>query len=209
MALALIDLYEATFKVEYLERAVRFMDICLDRFSDGEGGFYQTSDSGEVVLVRDHALFDGAVPSGNGLVLNDLLRLGHLTGNDSYRKHAENLIRFSSRSLREHPTAYTFSLASLDFFLGPNSEVVIVGPEEHGETADMARSVRRIFAPSKVLLFKPTEEDDSPITRLSPFTGPLVMVNGSATCYVCTGFSCSLPTNSVDEVRASLGAAIR
>jgi len=205
LVLALVDLYEATFDEEYLERAISLMDFCTAHFRDPERGtFYQSPDTSEPVLIRRTEFFDGAVPSGNALTLYNLLRLGHMTVNSRYLQHADGLARAASDFLVKHPTAYTFFLISLDYLLGPCCEVVVAGHDGSSEVGEMVRAIRRIYAPNKVVLFRPEHKEKPRIAVISPFVEHQRMKNGRTTCYICTDFSCTAPLFSVEDVAGSL-----
>jgi uncharacterized protein YyaL (SSP411 family) len=205
LVLALIDLYEASFDTVYLEQAVLLSDYCMEHFSDPEqGAFYQSSDRGESILLRRIELFDAAVPSGNALMLYNLLRLGHMTGSSRYLQAADRLARSYSNALRSHPRAHTFSLVALDFLIGPSPELVIAGREDDRAVHEMIMSLRRVYAPNKVVLFRPEGGKQPPLVEISPFTREQRMLRGRPTCYLCTDFTCNLPMFKVDEVLSVL-----
>ena len=163
------------------------------------GFFYQSSDRGERILLRRIELFDGAQPSGNALMFHNLLRLGHLSGNGRYLQAADHLARSYADTLRSHPTAHTFSLAALDYLLGPSYELVIAGRKDDPTVHGMITAVRKTYAPNTVVLFRP-EEDEPPIAGISPFVREQRMVQGKPTFYLCTDFTCNLPLFEIDEV---------
>ena len=59
---ALLAAYEVTGAVEYLEKARLFMDRCLEKFRDEEGGFFDTEE--EVVGMRLKSIEDIPHPFG-------------------------------------------------------------------------------------------------------------------------------------------------
>ncbi|MGZ7095993.1 MAG: thioredoxin domain-containing protein, partial [Methanobacterium sp.] len=76
MIYGLLDLFEASFNVKYLKSALLLVDTLLDHFWDVEnGGFYFTADYAEKVLVRKKEIYDSAIPSGNSIMMLNLLRL--------------------------------------------------------------------------------------------------------------------------------------
>ena len=64
MIWGLLNLYEATFNVDYLSRAIDLMTVMVEDFSDGNGGFYIGSKSSEKLMVRAKDSYDSAIPSG-------------------------------------------------------------------------------------------------------------------------------------------------
>ena len=75
-----------------LEFATALADALLDQFYDGDGGgFYFTSRDHESLLQRRKDFMDDALPSGNGVATDALLRLGHLTGRRDYLDAADHV----------------------------------------------------------------------------------------------------------------------
>ena len=88
---ALIGAYEVTGQRSYLERAIGIMDLCIERCWDKDSaGFFDTE---EVVLgIRLKAIEDIPHPSSNSLGIVQLLKLYHMTGNESYLRFAEDAL---------------------------------------------------------------------------------------------------------------------
>ena len=80
MVWGLLNLYEATFNVDYLSRAIGLMEVVVEDFSDEHGGFYIGSKDAEKLLVRAKDSYDSAIPSGNSVAVLNLFRLAKMTG---------------------------------------------------------------------------------------------------------------------------------
>ncbi len=199
----LLELYESTFECGYLRQALELMDLVIEDFWDdsgGGGGFYLTASGAEKLPVRRRSEADGALPAAGSVALLDLLRLGALTGNRDYEQKALSLARSGSAAVEANPLVFTFLLTGLDFLIGPSFEVVVAGPAAAGDTRRMVRAARREFAPNRVLLFLPTEQQEPEITALAPFSRSLKSLDGKATAYVCRDRSCELPTTDVEQM---------
>jgi uncharacterized protein YyaL (SSP411 family) len=106
---ALISTYEVSANSEYLALAEGFMETCLDRFWDNEGGgFFDTEE--EVVGLRLKGIEDVPRPSANALAVIVLLKLAALFNKEGYRQYAEkSLNTFSTDAqLMEIHGAYFF-----------------------------------------------------------------------------------------------------
>jgi len=190
----LIELYEATFQVSYLQAALDLnRDLLTHFWDDKKGGFYLTADDGEKLLVRQKEVYDGAVPSGNSVALWNLLRLGRITGDADLEEKAARIGRAFAGSVQQMPSAYTQLMVALDFAVGPSHEVVIAGSLEAEDTKAMLKALRRHYFPNKVVLFRP-EEEMPEIAQLAEFTRSQVSLNGRATAYVCQSYRCERPT---------------
>ena len=193
----LLNLYEATFEVRYLEKAIAIERDSLARFRDEKGRFYLTANDTEALLVRPRETGDGAVPSGNSVQLMNLVRLGRITGDSLYETAANDLLRTSADDVTLIPSASAHLMSALDFLLGPSFEVVLAGKDIRA----LQRAVFSSFVPNKVVL-----HSGAGIARIAPFTSMQRAVGGRATAYVCTNHLCRLPTSDPEKVRELLGA---
>lgn len=186
----LIELYHATHIKRYLDDATRINKVMMELFSDQKGGFYFTSETGEKLLTRKKDLYDGAIPSGNSVAFNNLLRLARLSGETSLEENGSRMTRFFSSSLLGAPHAYTMFLSGLDFAFGPSHEIVISGDEAE----DYIKEINERYIPNAVIhKYSEELEETAPyVSGMSPKTATLV--------YVCTGFQCSLPTGEMDKI---------
>ena len=65
---ALLELYQATWNADYLEKAVHIAGQMVQWFSDRErGGYYLYASDAEALLSRPRESWDGALPSGNAV----------------------------------------------------------------------------------------------------------------------------------------------
>ena len=194
----LLELYQTGFDIFYLKHAIELNDYMLKHFWDEKGGaFFFTGDTGEKLLVRTKEIYDGAVPSGNSVAYMNLLRLARITGNTEWERKAEQLERVFSQQVSQIASAHTLFLAGLDFRIGPSYEVVIAGRPERGDTAEMLVAMQKIFAPNKILVFRPEGEDVPEISQLAPFTEMQKSFEGKATAYICRNNVCNAPTTNV------------
>ncbi len=200
----LIELYETTFEVEWLEVALDLMDASIDQFWDeDEGGFFLTATDGEELIVRPKELSDGAMPSGNSIHFANLLRLARLTGRTELEGRADALARWAGRQARSRPTGFTALLAGLQFALGSPREIVIAGEQESDDTQTLVDVLRSTYDPFSVVLHRPPG-DRPPIAELAPFTEAQTPQDGQASAYVCRDFRCEAPTTDPDQLREQL-----
>ncbi len=207
MTWGLIELYETTFEVRYLQAALELNSYTLKEFWDNqEGGFYFTASRQERILVRSKEVYDGAVPSGNAVSMLNLLRLARMTGRSEWEEKASQLSGVFARSIQESPSAYTQWMIGLDFALGPSFEVVISGDPAAEDTQAMLQALRCRFIPNAVILLRPTSPEVPEIVRLAEFTKTQTSLHGKATAYVCKNFQCQAPTTDIQEMLRSLNA---
>jgi uncharacterized protein YyaL (SSP411 family) len=149
----LLDLYEATFEVDYLREAVALNDELLTHFWDEKnGGLYFTPDDGEALITRQKEVYDGAIPSGNSVAMQNLLRLGRITADAELDEAAAAISRAFAGSVRAVPVGHSQLLQGVDFGIGPSHEVVIAGDPDSEDTQAMLRALRSRYVPNKVVL---------------------------------------------------------
>jgi len=203
----MLELYETTFEVDYLKKALRLNEHLLEHFWDNEnGGFYFTADDGEGLLIRQKEIYDGAIPSGNSIAMLNLFRLGRMTANPNLEQKAAEIGNAFYENVRQSPSAYTQLMIAVDFALEPSYEVIITGDPRAADTREMLRAVKREFIPNKIVIFLPTGFDSSDIKHIAPFTQNQSTINEKATAYVCVNYSCKLPTTDIDTMLLSLNS---
>ncbi|HIC43160.1 MAG TPA: thioredoxin domain-containing protein, partial [Sulfurimonas sp.] len=201
----LLELYEATFNTQHLKMALILQDYLTEHFWDEtEGGFYFTADNAEKLLIRQKEIYDGAIPSGNSVAMQNLLRLGRITSQPDLENMAAQIGRTFSSQVKQTPLGYTQLMSAVGFGVGPSYEIVIAGEINAQDTQAFLTAIRTQYMPNKVVLVRPTE--DAPIVAIAPFTKNQNMIGGKATVYVCQNYACNLPTTDVAELVAQLGS---
>lgn len=201
----LIELYEATFDISYLEEAISLNDNMIDIFWDREnGGLYFTGKGNERLITRSKELYDGALPSGNSVAALNFMRLSRLTGNVALEKKAEELTQSFSGQVEEQAMAFTQLLVALDFMIGPTHEIVIAGEPSLKMTKDMVKAVRSRFMPNKVVLLRPPGPEGRRLAKLSPFIDQMVSKDNQPTAYVCQQYTCKIPVTDVNQLESTL-----
>ena len=94
--------------ISNLKTAIEFSEKVVQTFYDNEkGGFYFNADTSEKLLIRQKLVYDGALPSGNSIMLTNLLRLSRMTGQPHWSDYAEKLSRAFTHEIQTAPAAHT------------------------------------------------------------------------------------------------------
>ena len=203
----LLELYEASFDAETLKNALELADNTINHFHDEkDGGFFFTADDGEEILFRQKDSYDGAIPSGNSVIMLDLLRLSRITGRSDLEQKAIGVSRAFARNIGQIPSAYSQLMVALEFLAGPQFEIVVAGKPGGQDTKEMLDAVRRSFLPNRVLLLRPQGAGSGAIAAIAPYTKDMKADGGRATAYVCRNFACAKPVRTVDEMLGLLKA---
>ncbi len=190
----LLELYESTFEIDYLEIAIALNNDFVQHFWDEQdGGFYLTADDAEELISRPKEVYDGAIPSANSVALLNLVRLGRITANSELETKAHKLGKAFGQTVSKAPMAHAMMLVGLDFIVGPSREIVIAGDPKANDTQAMLTALWSRFEPNKVVVMRPIG-DGSKIAKIAEYTEGQHSLDGKATAYVCQNYACQLPT---------------
>ena len=200
MARAALILHEVTGDGAYLDRAKAWVAVADDHYWDNDaGGYFFAADDTVDIIAQTKSVQDNATPAGNGVMVEVLGRLHHLTGAASYRDRAEAVVK----TFTGVPAAHLAHLSSLLIgfeLLDRARQVVIVGAPDDAGTKDLLRAAFDSAIPNRVLL-RLTPGTDLPAGH--PAHGK-TMVDGKPTAYVCVGPTCGLPATDGKALRERL-----
>ncbi|PKL86170.1 MAG: thioredoxin domain-containing protein [Ignavibacteriae bacterium HGW-Ignavibacteriae-1] len=194
---ALIELFSATAKSDYLADAIKLTDYLLEHFLDPKGGFFFTSDLAEKLIVRKKEIYDGAIPSGNSIMLANLVKLSKITGNTAYVEIADKATKAFAASVTAAPSAYTSFLLGFDSLIMQNGEIVIVGTEPRSEF--MKALFTELKSSYTVIVKTPGNS-----LLLGEHLKNNVAIDGKITAYICNNFTCSEPISGEEEILAKI-----
>lgn len=195
--MGLLELYQTTFDITYLKTAIELNKYLIENFWDNEnGGFYFTRINSETTGFMKKDVYDGAIPSGNSIVLLNLIKLNRITADNSLEDKAFKILKAFSKIIENNPQAYTQFISSFDFIIGPSFEIVVVGDNNSTETKKILKAINLEFVPNKVVILKTSDNAENEMTETPDFIKDLKRINNKPTIYVCSNFSCKLPTNN-------------
>ncbi len=200
-AKALLTLYQTTFEVRWFLEARGLAEVILERFLDPEGGFFDTRDDHEQVLVRPRQLQDSATPSGNAMAADLLLHLATYTGDSRYYDAAETILRSMSAFMERYPSSFGHWLSVAAYYLAPPVIVAVVGFPGAPDTTRLLDVLFRGYRPHVNIAFSPCDSD---ATEHIPLLRGRTMRDGQATAYVCRGFVCQPPVVDAGELEDQL-----
>jgi uncharacterized protein YyaL (SSP411 family) len=200
LAEGLLALYEATFEERWFTTARSLADAILERFTDPEGGFFDTATDHERLVTRPKDIQDNATPSGGSVATVVLLRLAAFTGESRYRTAAERALSTVTAFTARYPTAFAMWLQAIDLALAPVAEIAIVGDPSDDATRALLAVASGGYEPNRVVAVLA----DGGAASAIPLLEARVQVNGRPTAYVCRGFACRLPVTDPDALREQL-----
>lgn len=207
--MALLSMYDATFRLDYLKQAITLTDRMLDQFWDSKnGGFFLNAKDCEQLIYRPKEVYDGAIPSGNSVAGFVLQRLANLTANPRYKEYADKQLAFLAGQVKDYPAGHSFSLIAFMGALYPSKEIVCVASksasakannleaEEKEEHKELISYMADHFEPNTVVLLK-SEENEEELNKIADYVVDYHTINDKTTYYVCENHSCMAPTNEL------------
>ena len=207
MVWGLLELFQTDGDPEWL-RWARTLQTRQDQLFGDEagGGWFSTTGDDASVLLRVKDDYDGAEPSAGSVSALNLLSLAHLeTDTAGLRRVEATLARFGARLGHASRIVPLMTTALAQYHAGL-SQVVIVGMADRSDTKVLKRCLSAIYLPFAVTISIEPGTRQRMLAEQLPFTEAMTMVDGKATGYVCTNFSCLEPTTDPARFDAQLRA---
>jgi uncharacterized protein YyaL (SSP411 family) len=197
----LIDLYEASFDVEWLKFAMQLQET-QDRlfFDEKNGGYFSTSGKDPNVFLRMKDDNDGAEPAASSVAALNLLRLSQVRDDPQLTERARKTIDAFAATLSHFPSAMPQMLVALDYSLSKPRQIVIAGKKDAPETKALLKEVHRHFLPKTVLLLADGSDGQKYFSEKNEAIRAMSTVEGKSTAYVCENFTCKAPVTDVKEL---------
>jgi uncharacterized protein YyaL (SSP411 family) len=197
LAQALLEMLQLRWRNDDVAWLRGILDAMLAHFEDPKlGGFFFTSDDHETLIHRSKSFSDDAIPSGNGIAAQALIRAGYLLGETRWLDAAERTLRAAWLPLNRFPHGHMSLLGALEEFLAP-PEIVIVRGDDGWQ-----RELGRLYAPHRLVFSIPGDLEGLDAAIADKKAG------ASTRAYVCRGSTCSPPVESLPDLVRSAQARI-
>ncbi|GGV14970.1 thioredoxin domain-containing protein [Actinomadura cremea] len=203
VAEGLLALHAVTGDPARMRLAGELLNTVLERFADGEGGFFDTADDAERLFRRPQDPTDNATPSGQFAAAGALLSFAALTGSDWHRQSAERALAPAAALAAKHARFAGWGLAVAEARATGPVEIAVVGDRDDPRTRALHRTALLTVAPGAVVSVGEPGRDEVPLLE-----GRLP-VDGAPAAYVCRGFVCRLPVTSTDDLRRELRGQLK
>ena len=196
LAEGLLTLAQVTGEDGWFTWAAELVDTACRRFSDGDGGFFDTADDAQALVRRPREATDNAEPSGWLALANACLTLAALTGDATWREAAERALRIVPALTRHSVRSAGWGLAALEALAAGPVEVAVVGGPSDERAEELHRVALAGTSPGMVIA-RGTQGSDVPLLRGR---------GQEAQAFVCRGFTCELPTGDPLVLARRVGA---
>jgi|LakMenEpi03Aug12_release.lakeMendotaPanAssembly.Ray.scaffolds.fasta_scaffold06880_5 uncharacterized protein YyaL (SSP411 family) len=194
---AYIHLQEITGNPDYLLRAKDLQDKVIADFMEEDTGFFFYTPTGQSdVVIRKKEVYDGAVPSGNALMAQNLQYLSIVFDRADWREQSRALLGAMGSSLVRYPGSFGVWAMTLQHELAGIQEWAIVGQR----AVRMLDPLLKKFVPNKILQVMETN-----LLKFPLLSGKKVPENpGEVLFFQCKDYQCSKPVSSYEEFLANV-----
>lgn len=183
---ALVHLSEITGNSSWLKMAEGYTRHVNEWFSEEEGSYYYYTPAGQAdIIVRKKEVYDGATPSGNAVMAENLHRLGILFDKPEWVERSEKMLLALGQAIVRYPTSFGCWNNLLLEKIAGTAEIAIVGPQFDQRLDEILKE----FLPHRVLMA--TFQPDA--------TFPLLAGKQSGDdtlIFVCRNFACEAPVTA-------------
>src|SRR5207249_7469253 len=181
----LLDLYEASFNIEWLKFAIQLQET-QDRlfFDEKNGGYFSTSGKDQSVFLRMKDDNDGAEPAAGSIAALNLLRLSQFRDDKQTVERAKKTIDAFATTLSHFASAMPQMLVAFDYSISKPRQIVIAGKKDAPETKALLREVHRHFLPKTILVLADTAEGQKYLGEKNEASRAMSMVAGKGAAYV-------------------------
>jgi uncharacterized protein len=198
----LVDLYEASFDIEWLKFAVELQETQDHFFFDKKnGGYFSTTAKESNVPLRMKDDNDSAEPAASSVATLNLLRLAQFRDDKQLDERAKKTIGAFAPTLSHFASAMPQMLVALDFSLSKPRQIVIAGKIDNEGTRALLKEVHRHFLPNKILILADGGEGQKYLGEKNEAIRAMSMVNGKPAAYVCENFTCKAPVTDPKALR--------
>jgi uncharacterized protein YyaL (SSP411 family) len=196
----LIELYEATFEPNYLQKALDLSEQIIKYFWDKEkGGFFLYGNDGEKLISRPKEIYDGVIPSSNSVATMNFLRLSLLTGNSELQKYANEEFETFKGEINKNPISSTYMLCAYLFATSSTREIVIVGDINSNQVKEMLNELNSRYSPHEITIIK--DISNKQILKIIPSLDYYKMIGNKVTAFICSNNLCSSPIMDIEDFK--------
>lgn len=195
----IIELYEATFEPRWLKEALRLTDSADSLFWDmAQGGYYLSGSDIDDLPMRQKEYYDGALPSANSVMAQNLIKLSRLTGDSKFEAHLKAILDSTAAEVSSYPAAYCGLLCAFEHVKADGSELIIA----NGKGLEKMLLALPRFAPFHVTAVCGAGYEE--MAELAPFTENYKARDSLATAYLCSRNTCLQPMTDPSVLRVWL-----
>ena len=175
----------------YLLKAKQLTDKVIKNFSTEKNTlFYFTDGMQKDVIIRKKEIYDGATPSGNALIAENLLYLSLYFDDKLMSERAEKMLNSVKPLAQNHPTSFGYWALNMQSFIVGLKEIIVIGFNQ----SNLLKSVLKEYIPCKIIQSSLGENNFWPLLRNKYF-------NDRTFIYLCQSNTCFNPAATIKEFK--------
>ena len=196
---ALLDVFEIEPNSKYLELALKLGHHLIDHFWDSESNsFFMTSDDHEKLIIRPKSNYDLSLPSGNSVSSFFMLRLYHLSQEQSFLDISMKIMESQAQTAAENPFGFGYLLNTISLYLEKPTEITII----NSENSELCNSLFKNYLPNSFMITIENPDQLKTLSKYPFFAGK--SFEDKTSVFICKNFTCSLALHTLDEVNSTL-----
>jgi uncharacterized protein len=187
---ALIQLQEVSADTKWLMKAKSLTDLVIENFSDTETPFFFYTPAGQQdVIVRKKEMYDGAVPSGNSIMADNLYRLAILFDKNDWKQRGLDMVSSIGKAITKYPNSFGNWASLLQEIVSGTNEIAVVGKD----FSKIHHEILGKYIPHKVLMVAATTNNSFPLLAEKKAVS-------STTIFLCRNYTCQKPVFSANQL---------
>lgn len=196
---ALLDVFEIEPESEYLKLALKLGHHLVDHFWDSvNNSFFMTSDEHEKLIIRPKNKYDLSLPSGNSVSAFVMLRLYHLSQEQTFLEISTKIMESQAQMAAENPFGFGYLLNTISIYLEKPIEITIINTEN----SEICKSLLANYLPNSFIVTIRNPSQLENLLEYPFFAGK--SFESKTSVFVCKNFTCSLPLHTIDEINSHL-----
>ena len=198
VALGFIELHALDGAREWLDHARTIAERTVRDFRDPDRGlFFDTPVDHEALITRPRDVMDNAMPAGQSLVSEVLLRLAVLDNRPEYEEMGSAVIDGLADAMGQYPNGFGHLLCAADLAVHGAAEVALMTRPGDAAHAPLVRALGESYIPALVLA--PLGDGGAGLTAIT---------RGKAAgfAYACRRYACQAPTTDPAKLLGQLAA---
>lgn len=192
----MVELYQAEFDAKRLQQAEMIADKMIEQFYHPEsGGFFHVPEGRSDLIVRPKSGYDGAIPAGNSVAAQSLLKLYQLSGKNKYLEVVDKTVRSFAADMKKSPLGFLRFASLIEELTSPLQQVAIVGNGMRGSSDQLLAIVNNRYLPGTVLAYSLDGKD----TKVELLSGRSA-IDGLPAAYFCHDFACEFPVTNPEDL---------
>ena len=161
VAEGLLALHQATFREQYLYRALELIETAIRDFYDSESGYFFGSSASDAPLVaRQQEIYDSVIPSSNSVMAGLLYKLGVIFEKDDFIEKQAKMVSGVREKALQFPSAFANWASVMLQTALPYYFVVITGDDYPEKIATIRKHCR-----SQIFFCASRERSELPVFK--------------------------------------------